>query len=277
MADLTDVEAALVNIVGAAIYPNGFGQPSVLPGAAAAKIGRGWPIPSDLDTALAAGNIQVTVYPLSGSATPTYQILDHTYTITPPAINLMVSVVDTVITVTGQPAAGEYLTLILDDAVVCSQGGATTAALLAALATQAQGFGYAASSTLTTLTTPFGHSMVVRQGGQAVMGKVIHRQRQSVMVTVWAPNDAVRTAAAILADIAVKENIKITLPDTSECIIRYLRSMSSDQTEKADLYRRDLIYDCEFATVQQFPGYVVTSSTISIAKPDNSAIATALT
>jgi len=277
MADLTDVETKIVNIVAGAIYPNGTSQPSVLPNAAAARIGRGWPLPAQLDADLAAGKCEITVYPLSGAYSNTYQLLDHTYVITPPAITTTVAVAGNVITVSGTLSPGEFLTLVIDGATVCSQTGADVATMLSALAAQAVAAGYAATSTATTLTVPFGHSMVVRQGGQAVMGNVIRRQCHSIMVSVWAPNDGLRTAAAILADVAIKQHQKVSMPDTSQCILRYQRTMSSDQMEKANLYRRDLIFEAEYATVEQFPGYTITSADISIAKPDDSAIATAIT
>jgi hypothetical protein len=220
MADLSDCEAALVNIIGAAIYPNGISLPSSLPGATSVRIDRGWPVPATLDADMAAGIAEVTVFPRPGTAMKPYQILDETYVITPPAISSSFTLVGNLITVTGQIAVGEYLTLVIDDAAVCSQTGASTAAMLSALATEAQGKGYpGASATATTLTIPFGHSLVVRQGGVATLGKVIHREKQAVMVTVWAPTDAVRSAVAIVVDIAIKQNIKITLPDTSQAII----------------------------------------------------------
>lgn len=278
MADLTDVEETIAGIVSAAIYPNGTGQPSAMPGGTTVSISRGWPLPACLDADLAAGQAQITIYPLSNSSMRTYQILDHTYVITPAVIDLTVTIDGNgVITAEGQPATGEYLTLVIDDAVVCSQSGANTQTLLAALAAQAITFGYAATSTATTITVPFGHSMVVRQGGVAVMGKVLWRQIHSIMVCVWAPSDAIRTAAAKLADVALKENLKLTMPDTSQCILRYSRTMSTDQQEKAMIYRRDLIFDAEYATVEEFPGYVITSTQISIATPNNTAIANAIT
>lgn len=286
MADLSDVTTYLAGVAANAVYPNGTARPSIA--GLDCRIFEGWPQAAKLDHDMAGqddnGNPRpngavpnVSVYPMPGTGINVYQILDKTYVITPPAINLTVAVADTVITVTGQPAAGEYITLVLDDAVVCSQVGNTTQALLVALAAQAQGFGYAASSTSTTLTVPFGHSMTVRQGGQAVMGKVTHRQRQAIMVTVWAPTHALRSTLAGAIDNAIKLNNKVSMPDTSQALVIYSRTIQTDEQQVATIYRRDLIFDVEYATVEQFPGYVVTSSTISIAKPDNSAIATALT
>jgi len=277
MADITDVEAAIVTIVGNAIYPNGTSQPSALPGGAAANVSRGWPLPACLDADLAAGKAEITIFPLGGASIHTYQIQDETYVVTPPTYGLtIVSIVGNVITVSGQPQTGEYLTIEADGAHIYSQTGATTTALLAALATAAQADYPSATSDATTLTIPYGHSLIVRQGAIGTLGNVTWRQRHSIMVCIWAPSDEIRTAAAKLADSALKKNIKLTMPDTSQCILRYMRTTSSDQQEKAGLYRRDLIYDAEFATVDLFPGYVVTSVTVRITDPTNTAIATAI-
>jgi len=279
MADLSDVETALANIIGAAIYPNGIGQPSSLPGATSVRIDRGWPVPVTLDADLAAGTVEVTIYSQPGTGAKVYQIQDQTYTIVPVSYGMTPSVASTVITVAGQPNTGEYLTLVVDGSFVFSQTGTSTANLLANLLAAVQVDYPSASATSTTITVPFGHSMVVRQGGVATMGKVIHRQRQMVMVCIWAPTDALRTNVAIACDLAIKENIKITLPDTSQAVICYSRTNITDDKEKANLYRRDLIYECDYATVQQFPAYVVTSvntSVITIGAITN-ATATALT
>jgi hypothetical protein len=290
VADLSEICDYFALTAASAVYPNGTGSPSAA--GIDVRIFSGWPMPDQLDLDLGGKMLSgtppmpvarpngpvanVSIYPMPGTGIAVPQILDETYTITPAAISLGVTVANTVITVTGQPGAGEYLTLVIDDAVVCSQGGTTTQALLAALATQAQGFGYGATATATTLTIVFGHSMVVRQGGQAVLGKVTHRQRQSIMVTVWAPTHVARSALAKAIDGLIKQANKVTMPDTSQALVFYNRTTQSDEQQMATIYRRDLIYDVEYATVEEFPGYVVTSTQVSIAKPDNAAIATAI-
>ena len=64
MADQSDVEIALVSVVSAALYPNGTDEASV-PGPDC-RIYRGWPNSAALDADLAAGKINVTVFPGGG-------------------------------------------------------------------------------------------------------------------------------------------------------------------------------------------------------------------
>jgi hypothetical protein len=167
MADLSDVTAYLATAASNAIYPNGTSQPSIA--AIDVRINEGWPIPDQLDrdmlgqmlsgttpTTRPGGVVaNVSILPMlgTGSTGILYQQLDKTYVITPPTISSTFTLVGSLITVTGQIAVGEYLSLVIDNAVVCSQTGASTAAMLAALATEAQGKGYpGASATATTLT-----------------------------------------------------------------------------------------------------------------------------
>jgi hypothetical protein len=216
---------------------------------------------------------------MQGTGVSVYQIQDVTYTITPVSYGMAVSVAGNVITVSGQPNTGEYLTLVCDGSFVYSRTGATAAALLASLATDAQVNFPSANSTATTLTVPTGHSMVVRQGGVATLGKVTHRQKHSVMVTTWAPTRVARNLISAAIDNALKQTNKITMPDTSQAVIIYSRTNVSDEQQSATIYRRDLIYDVEYATVFQFPGYVVTSvnTTITTIGAITNANATALT
>lgn len=289
MADLSDVTAYLAQRAASAVYPSGTSSPSVAN--MDVRIFEGWPIPDQLDLDLAGKMLSgtaivarpkgllanVSVYPMLGTGVNVYQIQDETYTLIPPSYGLTPVLAGTIITVSGQPTPGEYLTLVLDGKVVCSQTGANTAAILAALATQAQGFGYAASSTATTLTVPFGHSIVIRQGAVATMGKVTHRQRHFVMLTVWAPTRVARTALASAIDVALKQTNTITMPDTSQAVLCYSRTNVSDEGQSSTVYRRDLIYSVEYATLEQFPGYVVTSVNTTIASLNGPAQATALT
>lgn len=292
MADLSDVTAYLESAATAAVYPNGTGQPSVA--AMDVRIFEGWPLPDQLDLDMAgkmlSGNppIQVarpngplssvSVYPMLGMNTQPYQIQDQTYVIAPPVFGLtVVSVANDVITISGTPTAGEYLTVVLDHAFPYSRTGGSAAAILAALAGDIAVNYAGVASTATTLTIPGTFAMVVRQGAVATLGKVVHRQKQSVMVSVWSPNHRARNLLASAIDIALKSNIKITLPDTSQAIVCYNRTNFIDDKQMATIYRRDLIYDIEYATVQQFPGYVITTVNTSIANFNNSSTVPAIT
>ena len=110
MADLSDVTAYLAAQAAAAVYPNGVLQPSIAPLAAGfsnpmdVRIFEGCPVSEQLDLDLAgkvlAGTpptprprangpcANVSIFPLPGGGSTTYQILDHTTVQRPVAYGL---------------------------------------------------------------------------------------------------------------------------------------------------------------------------------------------
>lgn len=291
MADISDVTAYLAQAAATAVYPNGTSQPSA--GAVDCRIFEGWPNPDQLDLDMAGKMLStanppapiarpggvvanVSIFPMQGTGVAVYQILDETYAIAAATINLGVSVTGTTITLSGQPATGEYLTIVADNAHVYSMGGSTTSALLSALLALVQVDYPSATANSTSITVPVKAYLVVRQGGVGTLGKVTHRQKQSVMITVWVPTRALRATLSAAIDNLIKQTIKVAMPDTSLAIVCYNRTNVTDEQQTQTIYRRDLIYDVEYATVQQFPGYVITSTTTSIVDGSTNAIATAI-
>ena len=65
MADQSDVEAVLVALASAALYPQGIDADSVC--GQPCRVYRGWPNPLALDADLAAGRVNVTVFPVDGA------------------------------------------------------------------------------------------------------------------------------------------------------------------------------------------------------------------
>ena len=124
----------------------------------------------------------------------------------------------------------------------------------------------------------------MRQGGVGTVGRVTHRQKHAVMITVWAPNRVVRNELAEAIDGLIKQTNRVSFPDTSQAVVVYNRTIVNDEQQAESIYRRDLIYDVEYATVFQFPATVVTSTQVSLVNahgpltsPTTSPIATALT
>lgn len=292
MADLSDVTTYLESAAAIAVYPNGTSQPSIV-SPMDVRIFEGWPLPDQLDRDMSgtmlSGNppivvprpngpaAEVSVFPMAGMNSTPYQILDETYVITPAVIGLVVTLVNNVITVTGTPTTGEYVTVVIDHTFAYSRSGANAAAIIAALAADIVANYTGVSSTSSTLTIPGTFTIVVRQGAVGVLGRVTHRQKQSIMITIWAPNHRARATLAAAIDNAIKQKITVKLPDTSMMVVCYNRTNTSDDRQTSTIYRRDLIYDAEYATVQQFPGYIITTVNTSVANYNNSAIVPAIT
>ena len=228
------------------------------------KVYAGWPVTAALDADLALGITNVSVYPLPWWTSTPYQILDQTYVQKPVTYGLSVSVAGGAITVTGTPVSGEVLTVVADRAFIFSASGATAAAILSALLTQAKANYPTASLAASTLTIPYDYELDVRQGGIATLAKVTHRQCQMVAVTVWASDPTARANVATAVDTYIKQNVVVTLPDTSQAKIVYSRTSEIDDAQTVTVYRRDLVYECEYATLETFPGYQITSVSTSI-------------
>jgi hypothetical protein len=298
MADVSDITAYFANVAANACYPNGFEKPSVA--GMDVLIFEGWPIPEVLDLDLTGRQLgnggvvprlrgpraNVSIFPLDSPGERIYQILDEVYTIVPPVYGLTASLTQAPIggafslTLSGTPGATEFLTVEIDNFFISSRGGASVAAILSAVAADINNFkslaplvpaynpSYVATVNGNTLIVGGAAYCTPRLGVQATLGKVTHRQRQSVMVSIWAPDHKSRSALAAAVDNVIKQNIKITLPDTSMALVCYNRTNVSDSHEPVACYRRDLVYHVDYATIFEFPGTVISSVTMQIAPLD---------
>ena len=77
----------------------------------------------------------------------------------------------------------------------------------------------------------------------------LRRQQQSFRVALWCGDPASRDVASAAVDLALGALDFMTLPDGSSARIRFETTSSSDRQEEADLYRRDLVYSVEYATL----------------------------
>jgi len=302
VADLSDITAYLASTAAAAVYPNGTSQPSVA--GIDVIVFEGWPLSETLDLDLTGQQLgsngtvvkrpggvraNVSIFPMQGTNTPIYQILDETYIVTPAVYGLAATVAEIYggpkrwqITLTGAPNPTEFLTIELDNYYIASAGGADIAAILGALAAQINAFpsliapnttGYAATVSGNVLTIAgqgigLAGYCIARLGAQAMLGKVIKRQRQSIMISVWAPDHDSRTKITAAIDILIKKNITVTMPDTSMALFCYNRTNLTDEHEPVACYRRDLIILADYATLDLFPGTVITSLTTTLAPLD---------
>jgi hypothetical protein len=293
MADLSDVTTYLAQQAALAVYPNGPTNPSIAPGAAGfssamdVAIYEGWPLPEELEADVLGKRLigspatlqprangpaaQVSVFPMAGTGREVYQIFDDVKVIMAPSFGLTVAVsgasstsLNNQVSITGTPNPGEFVTIIGDRRYIFSAGGPTASAILAQLLVQAQVNYPGTTLQGPLLTVPASYQLDVRQGGVGLLGKVTHRQCQYVMITVWAPTHKARSVISKAIDTLIKSAIVVVLPDSSAVKIVGDRTTISDEQQNQSIYRRDLIYDCEYGTLLTFPGTTITSVTIPI-------------
>ncbi len=260
MADISDASTLLVNMATAALYPNGTGQASAI--GADCKIFPGWPNSTALDADLRAGLVNVSVFPVQGSTANAPLTLDNPQMIVGPVHGLTATVNNQSVTLTGTPSTGEFLTIVADKKHAYSASGASAAAILATLLTAAQVDYPSASLSGSTLTIPSAY-LVARLGAPATLANVTHRQKQAFWLTVWAPSEALRSAAASTIDVALKMVNTVTFPDTSKGILTFDRTIITDLMERAICYRRDLVFNLEYATLDTYQAVEVTTVGVS--------------
>ena len=264
MADLSDVQERLAEICAAAIYPSGAAQPSVI--GASARIAPGWPVSANLDADLAKGIVNVTIFPVRGTVANTYQVLEPAGVLVPAVHGVSASVIGSSITFSGGPSATEYVTLQIGHHSY-SRGGATLSALLAALLADIQVDYPSATLVGSTLTIPNQSGFIVRSGAQATLVETIRRISQPFMITVWAASPALRSTTGDLLTRTLVNSTRVYLADTSQMRCVFSRTDEWDNRENALLYRRDLVFNVDYAVTQQFTGYEVTTITTQRQEP----------
>ncbi len=257
MADQSDVEVALVNVISAALYPNGVsgGVPKTVTGQPA-RIFRGWPDSKALDSDLRAGVFNVSVYPRNGVERNTTRYPRTWQQQSLNATTYTLTATGSVITVGGSAPATYYpqnlAAFVSSKPYVVTAGAAQTAEQVAAalLALILVDWPSATlSGAAITLPSP-AIPGAMRVGSTGTSIQEVKRQQKQFQVILWCPSPDIRDAVAEVVDAALGATDWLALPDGSAARLIYASSMINDAPEKEILYRRDLIYTAEWATTQ---------------------------
>jgi hypothetical protein len=257
MADLSDVEQGIVDLIGGIVYPTGIAQPSAVAngagGFAPLKIFRGWPNSAALDADLAAGVSNISVFSRGVTETNTTRYPVDYQTLRQQVATVGTVVLNNTVTITGgyDPTVSQYITLVIGPRVVVtyapvlSDTPSKIAAALAALISAAFAPATASGAVITMASSALIKSIVGTAGVQIAE---VERQRIQIQITLWCPTPPIRDNIARLIVPAMALQTFIIMPDTSACRLRYNNTVVFDTAEKAQLYRRDLIYTAEYAT-----------------------------
>ncbi len=247
MADQFDVENALVGLSSTALYPNGPGASSVPQ--VDCRIYRGWPNATALDNDLRAGIVNVTVYPGQGAGRVTTRYHQE-WTAEPAAPTLTATVSGLTVIFGGSAAIGQLAGVLVDGRAYPyrTQAGDTPAAVAANLAAAAR-VDQIVQLSAATLTIPGAGRLLARVVANAPAQKEVRRQTQTFRITCWCPTPATRDAAAVTIDQALAQMAFIGLADGTQGHMTYAGTTVFDQSQDALLYRRDLLYAIEYATL----------------------------
>jgi len=251
MADISDVLDVLTAQTSGYVYPNGTGQASVA--GCNVRVYPGWPTASSLDQDLQVGTVNVSIFPSGTEMNRTrYRPKQNVMSVVTPTLTL--TVVNNVVTIGGampSPFTPHNLALLVGGVAfiypVQSTDSLTTIAT--ALATLLAASYPGTTSTGPVITMPSGTTPIVARVGTT--GQVTtewERQAQRIQITVWAPDPTTRNLVAAAIKTALSQVTFLTMPDGFGARIKTAGGFFSDALEKAKTYRRDLIYEVEYAT-----------------------------
>jgi hypothetical protein len=247
MADISDVEQAVANTVTAILYPAGSAQSSII--GALCRIYRGWPNSATLNADLSAGIVNVTVGADNDSGRTTTRYLPRWKTISGlPGTTANVS--GETIAIAGSPAIGDVLGAIVDGVPFAYriQAGDTPGLAASNLAQLIQAT-RPSSLQGSSITIHGASSVTARVVCDGVASSETRRQEKDLRIICWCPAPPVRDAVASAIDSAMNDVDFLSLPDSTEARITYRNTASYDQAQNALLYRRDLVYAVEYATI----------------------------
>jgi hypothetical protein len=247
MADLSDVETTIANLVETLIYPQGTSAPSIT--GALTRVYRGWPNQSGLNTDLAAGNVNITIFADARGHRLTTRYIDPSSPSAPVIPNLTVNVTGQTATFGGTAGLGQVAGLLVDNTAYVhrTQSGDTPTGIAATLAAYIR----------TQRIVQINGAALTIPGAGSVIGRVVadqstqaetRRQMQIIRLSCWCPTPASRDATASAIDQGLSQSAFLTLPDGTAARLRQSGTLVFDQSQNANLYRRDLLLEVEYAT-----------------------------
>lgn len=251
MASVEDVLDALAARIAA--FLEAAGPPAVI------TVFPGWPLANDINAAMAAGKVLVSVYQQPGMTTNVTRFRRDWEVLTPAAISTTVSIAGDVVTF------GGTITLPLNvgiralnkDYGYTAVSGETLASLATALAALLSGDLTASASgpQLTISSAPLDFSIAL--GGKGVIVRENVRIKQGFQITIWAPNPTLRRAAADAFEAAMFGDDRFSLPDGTVGMLSFERSAITDVNALQAEYRKDIFTYVEFGMTEAEPAWSV--------------------
>lgn len=267
MADLTDVENALVNFAVSAVYPNGTSNPSIANVNIA--VFAGWPKPADLDATLAAGNCYISVYPTQIENNTTRFPIDWiTQSVDTPSITI--SIHNNQITLTGSISQTVPQTIIVVNNNVSYHYVVLTTDTINSVCTAIAALISGASASSNVITVTGSHKLQANVSVPGTAIQEVRRQTKVFQITIWAPTQSIRTTVASNLDVYLAQIQRFVLPDNYYAWLHYSHSIEIEKQEKQLCFRRDLFYKVEFATTVSVTDYTIADPFINSITPVSS-------
>lgn len=247
MADLSDVENAIVSEVTAALYPQGTSLASSV--GATCRIYRGWPSPTALNSDLALGTVNVTVFPAITADELPDPYFDRLYA-SIASNSLAATVAGQSVTFSGVAVTNQVVGLLVDGVPYSYSinEGDTSESIVANLMVMISA-DQIATPVGSTLTIPGARALEARIVTNATVSRGLRRQRREIRVSCWCPSAVLRDAVCKTVDLALTSSSFIHLSDETKAHVHYVSTHVYDQSQSALLYRRDLCYKFEYTII----------------------------
>ena len=245
MPDQSDVASSLAIAATNALYPNSTAFPSAL--GVVCRVYRGYPTGAALDAELAGGKVDVSITPVDGSYRNTTRYLPDLVS-TPATPRLTVSATGNTVTFAGTADVAQLAGVLVDcrSYVYRTTGNdspATVAANIGVLVRADRPANLSGQS----VSFPGAYRVVARTAADTADTTELRRQSEEFRMTIWAPSAALRDAAGALLDATLAAVPFLDVCDTA-CRLQASGSTSSDASQSAGLYRRDLLWSVEYPT-----------------------------
>jgi hypothetical protein len=249
MADETDLEAAIVGLIVAAVYPNGTTQPSVV--GQTISVERGWPTEADIRNATAAGTQLIRVYAVAGMSRDAERYQRLWQSARPATPSLTATLEENIVTLSGTVTAGLIASVQSRGLAynhLCAAGDTLTS-IAAAFAGVIPGASSAGAVLTLPTTGPLPFARVLA-GATATME--VGRQQQVFAISSWATTPVLRDQIFQSLGPTLALNYRITLPDGS-IATRIGRSFQTggpnDVPSRANVWQRDLRLTWDFPLI----------------------------
>jgi hypothetical protein len=247
MADISDVEQAVAEAVTSILYPTGSSQSSIV--GALCRVYRGWPNSATLNADLNTGTVNITIGADNDSGRTTTRYLPKWKT-APAQPGTVVSAENRTLMIAGSPVAGDVVGTMIDGVAFAYrvQTGDSPDLIAANLGQMIRSI-RTANLQGCTVMVPGAASVIARVACDHAATFESRRQEKDLRIVCWCPTPTVRDAVATAIDGAINRMGFLSLPDSTEARVIYRNTASYDQAQNALLYRRDLIYTVEYATI----------------------------
>lgn len=257
MADTSDVETAIVNLIGTVSGLN-------------ANIERGWPTEAEIAAAVGSGISLIRVHAIEGLSRDVTRFNRDWHDAPDAAITLTGTLVGFTLTFSGTPAAGQFVGVVSQSIgyTYVVQASDTLDNIAAALAAKIP----SASASGAELNLPpegAAPEFSIEISGESSVE--VGRAQQLFCIATWSSSVAVRDSvlAAILANVGYA--FRLTLADGSIATLMDLQTTGpEDVTSRAKVWRRDIrvTYDFPITFTQTVPPVTVAELAVT---PDDGA------